>query len=135
VQDLPNEHEKIEQPTIKKGRANRRLAFAFTQRFALNVRMSRVAVRRRRSIVHRGDFVSTGFSESLPVKNDFETPEINAIENHFVRRHRNDMHLHVQTDVVEFRSKRFEIAKDVPDRRLRSNGRRSHRSSGDFKSV
>lgn len=135
MQNLPNENEEIEHATIKKGCTNRRLSFAFTQRVALNVRMSRVAVRRRRPIIQRDDFVGAGLAESLPVKNDFETPEVNAFENHFVRRHRNNMPLHVQTDVVEFRSKRFKIAKDVSDRQLVSTRRRSHRSFGDFQSV
>lgn len=135
MQDLPNENEEVVEAAISQCRSNRRLTFAFTQRMTLHMRVSRVAVGRGGSIANRNDFVGAGLQETLPVQHDLEATEVNAFENHIVRRHRNHMPLHVHADLVELRAERFQIAEDVTDCWLRSDKRSSHRSFGDSKSV
>ena len=48
------------------------------------MRMSRVAVRRRRTVIQTDDFISTRFAELLPAENNLKTAKPDAFKNHAI---------------------------------------------------
>ena len=123
MQNLPHEHEEVVQSPVAQGVTDGGFPFAFAQRVTLYVRMRRVVICGCGSSISSNDLVGPRFVQPMPVQHDLKTAEVDAFENHVVRRHRNHMPLHVHADLVELRDKQFQIAQYVPDSRQWPNRR------------
>ena len=120
LQDLPNEHEEIEQPTLSQSVADRNLPLAFAQRVVLDVRVRRVFVAGGRVALHGDDIVRTGIADVLPVQHDLELAKVDALQFDRISQYGDDLLLHADFDLVEFTGQRAEVSQDVVDRRERT---------------
>ena len=116
LQNLPYEHEEIEQPSVTQSLSNGRFAFAFAQRVALHMRMRGVITGRCRTRIKSFDFVSTTLIQSMPVQHEGKATQIYAFQYDHVGRDRNTVSLHADGNLIELRIQRDEISKNVTAR-------------------
>lgn len=109
LQDLPNEHEEVEQPAAAQCRPDGRFPFAFAERLIADMGMGYVVDTLGRVGFLRNQLVGTSSANLLPGQHNPERPQVHVLQDDWSREDADRSFLEVQSDFVELLLQRRQI--------------------------